>query len=98
METKIMKEREEKRMVAGGEKIKEKLEQDVQNSLRKIGGAVQEHEGDKNSLTVATAELERRMKEERDEEERRELERELERELGRRNRMEEKMKRLKRKE
>ncbi|KAI4895040.1 hypothetical protein NFI96_032639 [Prochilodus magdalenae] len=96
METKIMKEREEKRMVQERE-IKEKLEQDVQNSLRKIGGAVQEHEGEIKQLNSRTAELERRMKEERDEEKRRELERELERELGRRTEMEEKMKRLKEK-
>ncbi|KAI4878444.1 hypothetical protein NFI96_028948 [Prochilodus magdalenae] len=96
METKIMKEREEKRTVQERE-IKEKLEQDVQNSLRKIDGAVQEHEGEIKQLNSRTAELERRIKEERDEEKRRELERELERELKRRTEMEEKVKRLKKK-
>ncbi|KAI4892835.1 hypothetical protein NFI96_009553 [Prochilodus magdalenae] len=94
METKIMKEREEKRVMVETE-IKEKLEKEVQNSLRRIEGVVQEHEGEIKQLNTRTTELEKRMKEERDEEKRRELERELERELGRRTEMEKKVKRLK---
>ncbi|KAI4889036.1 hypothetical protein NFI96_021780 [Prochilodus magdalenae] len=96
METKIMKEREEKRVMEERES-KKKLEQEVQISLRKIEGAVQEHEGEIKHLNSRTTELERRMKEERDEEKKRELERELERELKRRTEMEEKLKRLKEK-
>ncbi|KAI4903395.1 hypothetical protein NFI96_004728 [Prochilodus magdalenae] len=95
METKIMKEREERRVME--ERDKEKLEQEVQNSLRKIEGAVQEHEGEIKQLNSQTTELERRMKEERNEEKKRELERELEREIKQRTEMEEKVKRLKEK-
>uniref|UniRef100_A0A8B9KK58 CARD domain-containing protein n=1 Tax=Astyanax mexicanus TaxID=7994 RepID=A0A8B9KK58_ASTMX len=76
--------------------IKEKLEKEMKNSLRKIEGTVQEHEGEIKELNNRTTELERRMKEERDEEKKRELERELERKLERRTEMEDKLKRLKR--
>uniref|UniRef100_A0AAR2LT65 AIG1-type G domain-containing protein n=2 Tax=Pygocentrus nattereri TaxID=42514 RepID=A0AAR2LT65_PYGNA len=96
VETKIMKEREEKKLKEEKE-MKEKLEKEVQNSLRKIEGAVQEHEGEIKQLNDRTTELERRMKEERDEEKKRELEQELQRELDRRTEMEEKVKRLKEK-
>ncbi|XP_036418196.1 trichohyalin-like [Colossoma macropomum] len=96
LETKIMKEREERRVIEERE-IKEKLEKQVQKSLRKIEGAVQEHEGEIKQLNNRTTELERRMKEEKDEEKRRELEQELERELKRRTEMEEKVKKLKEK-
>ncbi|XP_066518170.1 golgin subfamily A member 6-like protein 22 [Hoplias malabaricus] len=96
METKIMKQMEEKRVKEERE-IKEKHEKELQNSLRKIEGAVQEHEGEIKQLNDRTTDLERRMKEERDEEKRRGLERELERELDRRTEMEEKVKRLKEK-
>ncbi|KAI4874452.1 hypothetical protein NFI96_024313, partial [Prochilodus magdalenae] len=96
IETKIMKEREEKRLMEERE-IKEKLEQEVKNSLRKIEGVVQEHEGEIKQLNSRTTELERRMKEERDEETKRELERDLERELRQRTEMEEKVRRLREK-
>ncbi|XP_066509583.1 golgin subfamily A member 6-like protein 22 [Hoplias malabaricus] len=96
METKIMKEMEEKRVKEERE-MKEKHEKELQNSLRRIEGAVQEHEGEIKQLNDRTTDLERRMKEERDEEKRRGLERELERELERRTEMEEKVKRLKEK-
>ncbi|KAL7838673.1 hypothetical protein AOLI_G00270770 [Acnodon oligacanthus] len=96
METKIMKEREEKKLQEEKE-MKEKLEKEVQNSLRKIEGAVQEHEGEIKQLNDRTTELEKRMKEERDEEKKRELEQELQRELDRRTEMEGKVKRLKEK-
>ncbi|XP_036419804.1 trichohyalin-like isoform X2 [Colossoma macropomum] len=96
MERKIMKEREEKKLKEEKE-MKEKLEKEVQNSLRKVEGAVQEHEGEIKQLNDRTTELERRMKEERDDEKKRELERELERELKQRTEMEEKVKRLKEK-
>ncbi|KAG9282091.1 hypothetical protein AMEX_G701, partial [Astyanax mexicanus] len=95
MEIKIIREREEKRMIEEKE-IKEKLENEMKNSLRKIEGTVQEHEGEIKQLNNRTTELERRMKEERDEEKKRELERELKRELERRTEMEDKVKRLKR--
>ncbi|XP_066509492.1 uncharacterized protein [Hoplias malabaricus] len=96
METKIMKEMEEKR-VKEERKMKEKHEKELQNSLRRIEGAVQEHEREIKQLNDRTTDLERRMKEERDEEKRRGLERELERELERRTEMAEKVKRLKEK-
>ncbi|XP_066515056.1 golgin subfamily A member 6-like protein 22 [Hoplias malabaricus] len=96
METKIMKEMEKMRMKEERE-IKEKHEKELQNFLRRIEGAVQEHEGEIKHLNNRTTDLERRTKEERDEEKRRGLERELERELERRTEMEEKVKRLKEK-
>ncbi|XP_072516646.1 uncharacterized protein [Salminus brasiliensis] len=96
MEAKIMRDREEKRLMEERE-IKEKLDKEVKNSLRKIEGAVQEHEGEIKQLNNRTTELERKMKEERDEEKKRELQRELERELERRTEMEERVKSLKEK-
>ncbi|XP_066509479.1 uncharacterized protein [Hoplias malabaricus] len=103
METKIIKEIEKMRVKEGKlreknkRELKEKHEQELQNFLRKIEGAVQEHEGEIKQLNDRTTDLERRMKEERDEEKRRGLERELERELERSTEMEEKVKRLKEK-
>ncbi|KAG9282094.1 trichohyalin-like, partial [Astyanax mexicanus] len=96
MEIKIIREREEKRMMEERE-IKEILEKEMKNSLRKIEGTVQEHEGEIKQLNDRTTELERRMEEERDEEKKRELERELKRELEKRTEMEEKVKELKEK-
>ncbi|MCJ8750275.1 hypothetical protein PDJAM_G00260750 [Pangasius djambal] len=96
METKILKEREEKRMREEME-MKEKIEKEVQDSLRKIEGVIQEHEGDIRQLNDRTTELERKMKEERDEEKKREFEKELQREVERRTEMEEKVKKLKEK-
>uniref|UniRef100_A0A8B9JDY8 AIG1-type G domain-containing protein n=1 Tax=Astyanax mexicanus TaxID=7994 RepID=A0A8B9JDY8_ASTMX len=96
METKIIREREEKRMMEEKE-FKEQLENEMKNSLRKIEGTVQEHEGEIKQLNDRTTEPERRMKEERDEEKKKELERELKRELERRTEMEEKVKILKEK-
>ncbi|XP_066509413.1 trichohyalin-like [Hoplias malabaricus] len=94
--TKIVKEMEKRKMKEERE-MKEKHEKELQNSLRRIEGAVQEHEGEIKQLNHRTTDLERRTKEERDEEKRRGLERELERELERRAEMEEKVKRLKEK-
>ncbi|XP_066509619.1 uncharacterized protein [Hoplias malabaricus] len=96
METKIMKEMQEKR-VKEEKEMKEKHEKELQNSLRRIEGAVQEHEGEIKQLNDRTTDLERRMKEEKDKEKRRGLKRELERELDRRIELEEKVKRLKEK-
>ncbi|XP_053341141.1 calponin homology domain-containing protein DDB_G0272472-like [Clarias gariepinus] len=96
METKILKEREEKRMREEME-VRKKIDKEVQDSLRKMEGAIQEHEGDIKQLDDRTTKLERKMKEERDEEKKRELERELEREVARRAEMEEKVKKLKEK-
>ncbi|XP_046695408.1 calponin homology domain-containing protein DDB_G0272472-like isoform X2 [Silurus meridionalis] len=94
METKILKEIEEKRM-EGEKKVKEKKEKEMQESLRKIEGVIQEHEGDIRQLNDRTTELERKMKEERDEEKKKELEMELQREVERRTDMEDKVKKLK---
>ncbi|KAM9440430.1 uncharacterized protein Hap1MRO34_025659 [Clarias gariepinus] len=96
METKILKEKEEKRMREEME-VKEKLDKEVQDSLRKIEGVIQKHEGDIRQLNDRATELERKMKDERDEEKKRELERELEREVERMTDMEEKVKKLKEK-
>ncbi|KAL7838661.1 hypothetical protein AOLI_G00270650 [Acnodon oligacanthus] len=96
MEKRIVREREERRVIEE-RKIKEKLEKEMQNSLRKIEGVVQEHEGEIKQLNDRTTDLEKRMKEEKDEEKKRELERELQRELERRTEMEEKVKALKEK-
>ncbi|KAM9440685.1 uncharacterized protein Hap1MRO34_025885 [Clarias gariepinus] len=96
LETKILREREEKRMREEIE-VKEKIDKEVQDSLRKMEGIILEHEGDIRQLNDRTTELERKMKEERDEEKKRELERELKREVERRTEMEEKVKKLKEK-
>ncbi|KAF7688907.1 hypothetical protein HF521_013714 [Silurus meridionalis] len=80
METKILKEIEEKRM-EGEKEMKEKIDKEVQESLRKIEGVIQEHEGDITQLNDRTSELERKMKEEMDEVKKKELEMELQREV-----------------
>ncbi|XP_042177182.1 GTPase IMAP family member 4-like [Oncorhynchus tshawytscha] len=67
MEGKIQTER-------GGRKqreerdLRERLEKELQDSLIKIEGVIQEHEGDIRTLSERTSELERQVKEERDEE------------------------------
>ncbi|KAM9440433.1 GTPase IMAP family member 4-like isoform 2-T2 [Clarias gariepinus] len=96
METKILKEREYKRMREEME-VKVKIDKEVQDSLKKIEGVIQEHEGDIIQLIDRTTELERKVKEERDEEKKRGLERELKREVEQRTEMEEKVKKLKEK-
>ncbi|KAB5522669.1 hypothetical protein PHYPO_G00162120 [Pangasianodon hypophthalmus] len=96
METKILKEREEKK-ISEEREMREKLEKKVQDSLRKIEGVIQEHEGDIRQLDNRTTELERKMKEERDEEKKRELEKELKQEVEQRTEMEKKVKKLKEK-
>ncbi|KAM9440431.1 uncharacterized protein Hap1MRO34_025660 [Clarias gariepinus] len=96
IETKILKEREEKRIKEEMD-VKEKIDKEVQDSLRKMEEIIQEHEGDIRQLNDRTTELETKMKEERDEEKKRELERELKREVERRTEMEEKVKKLKEK-
>ncbi|XP_058239031.1 trichohyalin-like isoform X1 [Hemibagrus wyckioides] len=96
IKAKILKEREEKR-TREEIKLKEQIEKVGQDSLRKIKGEIQEHEGDIRQLDDRTTELERKMKEERDEEKKRELNLELKREAERRTEMEEKVKKLKEK-
>ncbi|XP_053341143.1 GTPase IMAP family member 8-like [Clarias gariepinus] len=96
MQTKIQKEREEKRMTEEM-KVKEKINKEVQNSLEIIEGEIQEHEGKIRQLNDRTTELEIKMKEARHEEKKRELERELKQEVERRIEMEEKVKKLKEK-
>ncbi|XP_053341162.1 GTPase IMAP family member 7-like [Clarias gariepinus] len=96
LETKILREREEKRRREEIE-VKEKIDKEVQDSLRKMEGKILEHEGDIRQLNDRTTELERKMKEEKDKEKKKELERELKREVARRAEMEEKVKKLKEK-
>ncbi|XP_053341146.1 uncharacterized protein LOC128512046 [Clarias gariepinus] len=96
IETKILKEGGEIRMKVEIE-VKEKIINEVQDSLRKMEGIILEHEGHIRQLNDRTTELERKMKEERDEEKKRELKRELKREVERRAEMEEKVKKLKEK-
>ncbi|XP_053341154.1 golgin subfamily A member 6-like protein 25 [Clarias gariepinus] len=96
IETKILKEGGEIRMKVETE-VKEKIINEVQDSLRKMEGIILEHEGHIRQLNDRTTELERKMKEERDEEKKRELKRELKREVERRAEMEEKVKKLKEK-
>ncbi|XP_076867054.1 uncharacterized protein LOC143518462 isoform X2 [Brachyhypopomus gauderio] len=94
MERKILKEREVKK--ANDEReMKEKLEKEMQDSLKKIEGVIQGHEGDIRQLNDRTTKLERKIKEEMDEEKKREIKRELDREVERRTEMEEKVKKLK---
>ncbi|XP_038839521.1 trichohyalin-like [Salvelinus namaycush] len=71
--------------------LRERLQKEFQDSLIKIEGVIQEHEGDIRTLSERTSELERQVKEERDEEKKRQLERELKRESDRREEMERKM-------
>ncbi|XP_076867007.1 GTPase IMAP family member 9-like [Brachyhypopomus gauderio] len=96
MERKVTKEREVKK-ASDERELKEKLEKEMQDSLKKIEGVIQGHEGDIRQLNDRTTELERKMKEERDEEKKRELKRELDREVERRIEREEKVKKLKEK-
>ncbi|KAJ8011065.1 hypothetical protein DPEC_G00054320 [Dallia pectoralis] len=96
MERKIQKEREERKQREETE-MRERFDQGLQESLQKIEGVIQEHEGDIRTLNDRTTELERQVKEERDEEKKRELERELKRESERREEMEIKLKRVKEK-
>ncbi|KAK3505749.1 hypothetical protein QTP70_020343 [Hemibagrus guttatus] len=96
METKILKEREEKRKREEMD-MKETIKKEMQDSLRKIEGVIQEHEGDIRQLDDRTTELERKMKEEKDEEKKKEFERELKQEVERRTEMEEEVKKLKEK-
>ncbi|KAK3508888.1 hypothetical protein QTP70_012517 [Hemibagrus guttatus] len=91
METKILKRMREEM------KMKEQIEKEGQDSLRKIEGVIQEHEGDIRQLDDRTTELERKMKEDKDEEKKKEFERELKREVARQTEMEEKVKKLKEK-
>ncbi|XP_076866866.1 uncharacterized protein LOC143518310 [Brachyhypopomus gauderio] len=70
MRIKILKESEENK--ANDEReMKEKLEKEVQDFLKKIEGVIQGHEGDIRQLNDRTTELERKMKEERNEEKKR---------------------------
>ncbi|KAM9441502.1 uncharacterized protein Hap1MRO34_026486 isoform 1-T2 [Clarias gariepinus] len=94
LETIIQKERKEKRMREEME-VKEKINKDMQNSLRKIEGAIQKHEEDIRQLNDRTTELERKMIEERHEEKKRELEMDLKQEVEKRTKLEEKVKKLK---
>ncbi|XP_049331256.1 early endosome antigen 1-like [Astyanax mexicanus] len=93
VERRIKMEKEEKRLQIENE-LNAKLESEVQRSVRKIEGVIQEHEGEIRQLNVRITELEQKMKEERDEEEKRKTEGELKRELEQKKEMEEKIRRL----
>nr|XP_055054779.1 GTPase IMAP family member 4-like [Misgurnus anguillicaudatus] len=94
MERKIIRDREERKEKEERE-MKEKIEKEVQRSMKKIEGAIEEHEGDIQQLNERTGELERQMREERDEEKKKELKRELEKEVEKRSELERKIKKLK---
>uniref|UniRef100_A0AAZ3QT31 AIG1-type G domain-containing protein n=2 Tax=Oncorhynchus tshawytscha TaxID=74940 RepID=A0AAZ3QT31_ONCTS len=96
MEGKIQRERGERKQREERD-LRERLEKELQDSLIKIEGVIQEHEGDIRTLSERTSELERQVKEERDEEKKRELERELKRESDRREEMERKLERFREK-
>ncbi|XP_029574029.1 trichohyalin isoform X5 [Salmo trutta] len=96
MEGKIQRERGERKEREERD-LRERLEKELKDSLIKIEGVIQEHEGDIRTLSERTSELERQVKEERDEEKKRELERELKRESDRREEMERKLERFREK-
>ncbi|XP_071011972.1 trichohyalin-like [Oncorhynchus clarkii lewisi] len=96
MEGKIQRERGERKQREERD-LRERLQKELQDSLIKIEGVIQEHEGDIRTLSERTSELERQVKEERDEEKKRELERELKRESDRREEMERKLERFREK-
>ncbi|XP_038842419.1 GTPase IMAP family member 4-like isoform X2 [Salvelinus namaycush] len=96
MEGKIQRERGERKQREERD-LRERLQKEFQDSLIKIEGVIQEHEGYIRTLSERTSELERQVKEERDEEKKIELERELKRESDRREEMERKLERLREK-
>ncbi|XP_031672686.1 trichohyalin-like isoform X2 [Oncorhynchus kisutch] len=96
MEGNIQRERGERKQREERD-LRERLQKELQYSLIKIEGVIQEHEGDIRTLSERTSELERQVKEERDEEKKRELERELKRESDRREEMERKLERFREK-
>ncbi|XP_029574023.1 trichohyalin-like isoform X2 [Salmo trutta] len=96
MERKIHRERGERKQREDRD-LRERLEKELQDSLIKMEGVIQEHAGVFRTLSERTSELERQVKEERDEEKKRELERELKRESDRREEMERKLARFREK-
>ncbi|XP_073670811.1 uncharacterized protein [Paramisgurnus dabryanus] len=94
MERKIIRDTWE-RKERDEREINEKIEKEVQRSLRKIEGAIEEHEGDIKQLNERTGELERQMREEKDDEKKKGLKRELEKEVEKRTKLELKIKILK---
>ena len=98
IERRIQKEREvEERKLREERERREELDKNVQESLKKMEGEIQQHEGEIRILNERTTELERKMKEERDEEKKREMERELKREVTQREEMERKLIRVREK-
>ncbi|XP_073670810.1 uncharacterized protein [Paramisgurnus dabryanus] len=94
MEKNIIRDREERKEKEERE-MKEKIEKELQRSMKKIEGAIEEHEGDIKQLNERTGELERQMRDERDEEKKKELKRELEKEVEKRSELERKINKLK---
>ncbi|XP_041935076.1 GTPase IMAP family member 4-like [Alosa sapidissima] len=91
IERRMQKEREvEERKLREERERREEHDKNVQESLKKMEGEIQQHETEIRTLSEKTTELERKMKEERDEEKKREIERELNKEIALREEMERK--------
>ncbi|XP_042565413.1 GTPase IMAP family member 7-like [Clupea harengus] len=98
IERRIQKEREvEDRKLMEERERREELDKHVQESLKKMEGEIQQHEGEIRTLNDKTTELERKMEEERDEEKKREMERQLKKEITQKEEMERKLIRVREK-
>ncbi|XP_046695231.1 immune-associated nucleotide-binding protein 12-like isoform X3 [Silurus meridionalis] len=85
---KMLQWAKDKKVANEEREMKVKLEQEVQNSQRKIEGMIQEHEEDIKQLNSQIAELEEKIKEEMDEMKKEELKGELEGEMQRKTKIE----------
>ncbi|XP_073716703.1 GTPase IMAP family member 7-like [Misgurnus anguillicaudatus] len=94
MERKIMRDREERKEREERE-IKEKLKEQVENTMRSIEEIIEQHEGDIKQLNERTVDLERQIRDKKDREEKLELKRELEKEVERRTELERNINKLK---
>ncbi|XP_062391363.1 trichohyalin-like [Sardina pilchardus] len=98
IERRMQKEREvEERKLREERERKEEHDKNMQQSMKKMEGEIQQHETEIRELNEKTKYLERKMKDERDEEKKREIERELNREITLREEMERKLSRVKEK-
>ncbi|XP_035383140.1 cingulin-like protein 1 isoform X2 [Electrophorus electricus] len=87
LKTKINRRKEKKR--EGEEReLKEKLDNELQISLRKIEGLIQEQDNDIRQLQYRTTELEKNIKEEQDKEKKGRMESDLQREVEKRTKLE----------
>ncbi|XP_060768708.1 uncharacterized protein LOC132875723 [Neoarius graeffei] len=78
----------EKKMAKEESELEVKLEQEVQNSLKKIEGMIQEHEKDITQLNSQIADLEGKINDEIDEVKKEKLKRELEGEMHKKTKIE----------